>query len=320
MASEVVLEVEEEDIEIADATEDKKEQGPVLTDFQRKQLAARRKKQRQKTNRKKLSEQKREEILKTEKSKVFIEKEVTSATNLFHRILEYKQANPSFLELSDEKKFDKIKEWKEFEGFAEAHPIVSKYMCCNFMYDAAAFRSQLKGIATEEFNPSDHKSKRAKQETWARHQAFYVQGLFKNIHTKKKCKRAPEYYQVIWQDTYKSIMSDFDDFHDTYAEVEKREKEQARQSKAELVEEYYHRAVTGVQLVPKEHIIDMIKEIRDALKRPDEKEAPPAETTDTTPTVTMIEHVSEETYNAVDDKYKAPLPKDNIASVLMNSD
>lgn len=321
-----VVDVETIDEDITEETNDAKEHGDAkeekfLTPQQKKQLEARRKKQRQKLKKKKLAEQLREALLNKEKLPKDIEIAVDMATKLFHQIVEYKKANPDFMELPDEKKFEKIKEWKEFNGFSELHPIVSKYMCCNFMYDAGAFRSHLKKVAMEPINPSDHKSKRAKQEKWAEHQAFYVQTLFKSIHTKNKTPQKPQYYQVVWQDTYKSIMGDFDDFNDTYAEVERREKEQEKQSKAELAEEFYGRAVTGVQLVPKEHLLDMFRELRDAMRRQDVKEEPPTSDTptDTTPTITMIEHVSEETYNTVDDKYKAPLPKDNIASVLLEN-
>jgi hypothetical protein len=289
----------------------------VLTKKQRDQLYSRKKRKAQKIKQKTQKEQEQTKNIENKKVIENIESEASKAYVMYRKILELAKSDEKFKQTpSLEKRYDYCKTCVPgFDEFANLFPVISKYMACHGQFHKKAFIRHLIRIKESPMTIEDQKSKKTKYSKWAEHQANYVRYLYEET-----CHSTHEginntYAQVLWKETYDKLIGDFDDFEETYKEVEEREKQKEIQHKTELADELLGRVASGIQPLPRDEMIALLRDVSKSAKKqkePPVKEAPKPD--NDKPTITMIEHVSQEDYDRIDDRYKQPLPSDNVAT------
>jgi hypothetical protein len=158
------------------------------------------------------------------------------------------------------------------------------------------------------------------EDQWIRRQADYVQYLWEAYQTRHHNTAERQY---IWQESYKRLKGEFDDFRDMHKEIEQKVKQEKKELAAKNVRELLNRIGEKTQNISKTdtlYLMDQLQHLAykkmfsNCLKellviRPEtiykcagqgkgpEKEAPK---------ITMIETVEVERMNEIDDKYKPP--------------
>lgn len=180
-----------------------------------------------------------------------------------HNTLSYKNDILSFLKWEDNKKL-KYFQNDGYKDFMVQFAIASRYMICMGKYSRRALQRVLMKIRTLKHPPMDKREKGYTQDQWLRRQADYVRYLWefkqgKHIdHSRAK---------FIWEDAYKSLKGETDDFRDKYKDTEKLVKEEKLKLHASSVTDLLRRLKSGEQKLSPEREAELVQELRKIRKR-----------------------------------------------------
>ena len=246
------------------------------------------------------------------------EKIIKIAETMWADVKEQAKNNKEYIAMKDKDKLDFFRNRLGHGEFMTEYPIVARYMVCYGQYSTKAFNRMLdKMVMTKhpENRPSGYM-----EDQWIRRQSDYVQYLWEAYQTRHHNTAERQY---IWQEAYKRLKGEFDDFRNMHKDVEQRIKQEKKELAAKNVRDLLNRIGEGTQSVSKEETTflmdklqclaykkmfsNCLKELlvlRPALAPSSTghgrgPEQPP-------PKITMIETVDVERMGEIDDKYRPP--------------
>ncbi len=250
-----------------------------------------------------------------------------SIDNLVNKGIElYKEAkelyaNRKFMQLNEKMKMAHFKNTPH-QTFIDEYPIVAKYAILMGKFNPKAFRRYLERLISIPQPP--HGSGGNKRENWwfERH-ADYVRFLWESYQGKNYDR---EKAKIVWQDAYKSLKKEIDDFRDTHKEVKQQVEEDKKKHHVENVKELLERIASGTQTLDPLNTVDLKHRLKAILQAKRSRRtmesitsnvnhipatversgtlevanvAAPSKPADDAPTIKMIEYVTEEAYERI---------------------
>lgn len=151
-----------------------------------------------------------------------------------------------FVKLDDKKKLDYFREKLNYKEFMEEYPIVTRYMICMGQYSNKAFKRMLDKIRKAVHPPPDKREKGYMEDQWVRRQADYLRYLWES-YQKGHYNTAEAAW--VWEDSYKKLKGEFDDFRDKYENVSKNIKVEKKILDADNAKDLLERLKTGKQTI-----------------------------------------------------------------------
>ncbi len=177
-----------------------------------------------------------------------------------------------FLTWSDTKKLeyferltyrDKSGKDVPFKEFMDEFIIVARYMITMGTYKTKAFKRLLEKIRIVQHPPPNERAPGYMEDQWIRRQADYVRFLW------EECQDHPNMNEAcrVWEDTYKKLKGEFDDFRNKYKDTEEQIKKDKERRFASTVRDLLHKFKNNPSDLT-ETEINMIKALDDlAYKR-----------------------------------------------------
>lgn len=237
------------------------------------------------------------------------------ADKLYKHIERTVKDNPDFINKPDSDKLDYFR--TDYKQFMENYPIVARYMICMGQYSEKALRRFLDKVRATSQTTKHEKG--YKEDQWLRRQADYVQYLWESyqkghINTKER--------RLVWEDAYKSLRGEFDDFRDRYEQLKIETKKEKKKLRSEFAKDLLSRLSTGKQQLSVEETTRLVEQLKQKVYKSRFKktlkqlmqtveEVQPTcvgrgknkNPTDPNNKIVMIEHVEEDKY----DKYNPSL-------------
>jgi hypothetical protein len=185
---------------------------------------------------------------------------IAKADFMWKTVKDYVKTNPKFKDLQDKKKLEIFRERLGFETFMEEFPIVSRYMICMGQYKTRAFQRFLDKIKRAKHPPPNERPKNYMEDQWIRWQADYVQYLWEE-YQRRHYNNAER--QWVWQETYKRLKGEFDDFRKMHEDIEDRIKEEKELLAAKNARELLERLKSGSQQLKPEEEEKLLNDLRD---------------------------------------------------------
>lgn len=239
---------------------------------------------------------------------------------LWKAVIKVAKETPDFKEWADKKKLEHFRNGLGYEEFMNEFPIVARYMICMGQFKARALRRMLDKMSRTVDPPVEQQAKNYREDLFCKRQADYIRFLWEEYQSHPN----PEEGRFIWQDAYKRLKGEFDDFRDMYDDTKKRIEEEKEKYKAQNAKELLERLSTGLQHLPEQQTADLVIELENrvfrrrfnvALQqlltvRPEiaamceamgcgPEEAPPQSEDDQRRTIRMIEHVDQDRVNEI---------------------
>lgn len=252
-----------------------------------------------------------------------IEEVVEIATEMYKKLKEIVKTNEDFRKLEDKKKLDIFREKLGYKEFMEEFPIVTRYIICMGQFHAKAFRRMLEKIRITVHPPPEKREKGYMEDQWVRRQADYIRYLWE-AYQKGPYNTAEANW--VWEDSYKKLKGEFDDFRDKYDNISKSTKEEKKKLDADNARDVLKRLSTGKQNISEDEQQIILAVLRDkAVRRRHENSFKQVmqsllEKREKTPhtasgkgqkseeeekkKVVMVETVDAERFDEVPDKYK----------------
>lgn len=183
------------------------------------------------------------------------------ANEMYTKLKEIVKVDNDFTKLPDKKKLDYFRTTLGYNEFMNEFPIVARYMICMGQFSKKAFSRFLEKIRSTVHPPADKREKGYMEDQWIRRQADYVRYLWE-AYQKGHYNNAEAKW--VWEDSYKKLKGEFDDFRDKYKSIEKTTKEEKQQLKGALAKDLIQRLATAKQTVSKaeaERLLSVAREL-----------------------------------------------------------
>jgi hypothetical protein len=241
--------------------------------------------------------------------------------------------DPEFMEWTDTKKLDLFRDTLKFKDFMKEFPVMTRYLICMGQYSSKAFKRFLDKVRRS--SPEGPQEKGVKEDNWIKRQADYVQYLWE-AYQKGHYNTAERNY--VWQDAYKNLRGEMDDFRDKFKAIEKSTKEQKEQLKASNARDLISRLASGNQTLPVDDNMRLLTILTDKLYKrkfsnslvqliskvervpavSSKRGMGPDESDSSKPTIRMTEHVVESRMEEIPEELIATQPMfDNEGNPLI---
>ena len=189
------------------------------------------------------------------------EKELLEAANkMWDAVKIYVKQNPKFRELQDKQKLEVFRDKLGFSKFMEEFPIVSRYMVCMGQFKLKAFQRLLDKMKRTKYPPPEERDKKYMEDQWIRWQADYVQYLWEE-YQKRHYNTAEK--QWVWQETYKRLKGEFDDFRKMHEDIEEKVKQEKKTLSGKNARDLLERLKTGSQKLKPEDEEQLLQSLLD---------------------------------------------------------
>lgn len=189
------------------------------------------------------------------------EKEViNAATKMWDVVKNYVKQNPKFRELQDKQKLEIFRDKLGFAKFMEEFPIVSRYMVCMGQFKLKAFQRLLDKMKRTKYPPPEERDKKYMEDQWIKWQADYVQYLWEE-YQKRHYNTAER--QWVWQETYKRLKGEFDDFRKMHEDIEEKVKQEKKTLSGKNARDLLERLKTGTQKLKAEDEEQLLQSLLD---------------------------------------------------------
>jgi hypothetical protein len=166
------------------------------------------------------------------------------AEGIYKELKDVVRGTPDFVKWEDKKKLDLFRKKKEYDEFMTEFPIVSRYLICMGQYRSKAFRKMLEKVKLAAASQFQAREKGYNEDQWIRRNADYVRYLWESYQTKHYSQIESNF---IWEDTYKKLKGEFDDFRTKYKDIEEMTKKEKEKHKAENAKDLLNRLNSGLQ-------------------------------------------------------------------------
>ena len=155
---------------------------------------------------------------------------VEMAEEMYKTLKDLIKERPEFVEWEDKRKLDHFRERLDYKEFMTEYPVVTRYMICMGQYSSKAYRRMLDKIRMTMHPPAEKREKGYMEDQYVRRNADYIRYLWE-AYKKNHYNTAEAKY--VWEEAYKTLKSEFDDFRDKYKELENTTKEEKEKLKAD---------------------------------------------------------------------------------------
>jgi hypothetical protein len=251
-----------------------------------------------------------------------IENLIKVGSALHLKVKDFRKKNPEYDTWSEKRKRAYFSEMPDFVDFVKDYPITARYIICLGQYSARAFRRMLDKTRRMMANlpPSDKRPKGYMEDEWIKRQADYVRYLWEDYQGKHVDLVSGG--SKIWNETYKKLREEFDDFRNNYEETKKSVEAERKELDAANALAVFKRVAKDPGQVSEEELAGIVDELKRRLVKKHFKAvlqqllrtvkaiAPTAQgrglstSDEDKPTVKMIEYVDEERYDEVPQQYK----------------
>ena len=169
---------------------------------------------------------------------------IKMAEEMYKQLKTMAKTDEKFLPLGDKAKLEIFREKLGYNEFMNEYPIMTRYMVCMGQYSSKAFRRFLEKIRMTKHPPDGQREKGYMEDQWIRRQADYVRYLWE-AYQKSHYNTAEASW--IWEDAYKNLKGEFDDFRNKYEELKVSTKEEAKKLNGESAKDLLERLQTGKQ-------------------------------------------------------------------------
>ena len=246
------------------------------------------------------------------------------ANDMWKMLKDLIKKDPKFMETDDNKKLDFFRNELKMGEFMDEFPITCRYMICMGQYSKRAFKRFLDKvrIGIKNMPPPNERDKNYMEDQWIRRQSDYVRFLWEAYQKGHFDRREA---QSVWEDAYKKLKGEFDDFRGKYDEIKESSKKEKKELDASRARELLERLSTGKQKLDnndstellfllknrlyKKRFNNMVKQINtDITVIPASCNGvgvgPAMEDEKNKPVIKMIERVSEEEYEKIPDNLR----------------
>jgi hypothetical protein len=187
-----------------------------------------------------------------------IDVSVNMATKMWNDIKKRVRDDPSFEEMPDA---DKIALYQnsDYKIFYTEFPIVSRYMICMGQFSVNALKKYLLKCKNVIHDPIKSKEKGYTEDQWVQRQADYVRYLWE-AYQKTHFNKTES--NEIWQNTYKILKKEFQDFKDLHKEIEDKIEKDKVINKEEMVKELLSRLANNEQSLDDETTKNLIENLK----------------------------------------------------------
>lgn len=182
------------------------------------------------------------------------------ANEMYKKLKDHVKENNDFIELEDKKKLEYFRDTLNYKDFMTEFPIVTRYMICMGQYSSKAYTRLLEKIQRTIHPPPEKREKGYMEDQWVRRQADYIRYLWEAY---QKGHYNTVEAKWIWEDAYKKLKGEFDDFRDKYKSIETNTKKEKEQLKISNTKELFDRLKSGMQHLDdndEKKIINALKE------------------------------------------------------------
>jgi hypothetical protein len=172
---------------------------------------------------------------------------IAKAAAMWKDLKAYVEKNAAFKKYSDKEKLEFFRKKLNYDIFMTEYPIVSRYMICLGQYSAKAFGRFLDKVRNNIVPAGSEKGKA--EDEWVRRQADYVQYLWE-AYQKSHINTAAR--AAVWEDAYKSLKGEFNDFRTMHEKIEERVVSERKELNGRNAKELINRIVTSDQSVDSE--------------------------------------------------------------------
>lgn len=248
---------------------------------------------------------------------------INIAGEMWLKVKELAKSDPEFVDKKDSEKLKIFRDQLNYEKFMTEYPITCRYMICMGQYSKKAFKRFLEKtrLANKNHPPPTERPKGYMEDQWVRRQADYVRFLWESY---QKGHWNTQEAQYVWEDSYKKLKGEFDDFRDKYDDIKEAREKEKDTLKASNARDLLERLKSGTQKLDdsdsselyyllknqlyKKRYSDCVNQIKETIKPkkytcsgtgkgPEEDNTPK-------PVIQMIEHVDNELYDKIPAKYK----------------
>ncbi len=189
---------------------------------------------------------------------------IAIAEKMYKELKEVVHANKKFVEMEDKLKLDLFRKNKEYDEFMTEFPVVSRYLICMGQYKTKAFRKMLEKIKLKAAEPMQQREKGYNEDQWIRRNCDYVRYLWE-AYQKTHYSQAESNF--IWEDTYRKLKGEFDDFRNKYKDVEEATKKEKERFKVQNAKDLLNRLNTKTQKLNENDSNKLKKSLYDLLYR-----------------------------------------------------
>jgi hypothetical protein len=185
---------------------------------------------------------------------------VKIAEEMYKQLKTMAKTDEKFLPLSDKHKLEIFREKLGYNEFMNEYPIMTRYMICMGQYSSKAFRRFLEKIRMTKHPPDGQREKGYMEDQWIRRQADYVRYLWE-AYQKSHYNSAEAAW--IWEDAYKNLKGEFDDFRNKYEELKVSTKEEAKKLNGESAKDLLERLQTGKQKLSDNDALILLQKLKE---------------------------------------------------------
>jgi hypothetical protein len=190
--------------------------------------------------------------LSNEKYEEMVETLTDIASKMWNDIKTKIKNDPAFMEWEDKEKLNHFRDTLKYDEFMNEYPVMTRYMVCMGQYSKKAFTRFLTKVRITKH--PDKCEKGYKEDQWVQRQADYVQYLWE-AYQKNHINSAER--RMVWNDAYKSLKGEFDEFRDRYKSVEEATKVEKKELKAQNARDLIKRLASGDQTLSDEEMITL---------------------------------------------------------------
>ena len=189
---------------------------------------------------------------------------INQANNMWRVIKQLIKEKPEFKEWPDKKKLKFFRDELHYGEFMNEFPVMTRYMICMGQYSSKAFKRFLIKVKSVKHPPPDQREKGYMEDQWIRRQADYVQYLWE-AYQKSHYNNAERKW--VWQEAYKNLKGEFNDFRDKYKTIEVYTKEEKQKLQADNAKDLLLRLTTGKQQLDQTDSKKLVTLLEDRLYR-----------------------------------------------------
>lgn len=263
-----------------------------------------------------------EDYMKWKEIQKKTEEQLIKDMNDIYKIVKNLSKESEFQNYSYSQKFDKIADYG-YKQIMNDHPVVTRYILNDNSFSNNAFKRYLNKIKNLYINAPAEKDKPKgyNEDIYCQQNAFYIRYLYEEMHK----HASHQELNFIFNDSYKKLKSDFDEFRNKHEEIEKSTTEDLKKLSTSNVLDLCDRLKTKTQALSDNDTIELKKRLLDALYKTNFKkmkiqllEKVPLVTTgpeeiyglntnlDEKHKIQMIETVDADKYEQVPAQYKTP--------------
>jgi hypothetical protein len=238
---------------------------------------------------------------------------IKSALKMWEDVKKIVKETPEYKEWEDKKKISYFRDDLNYKEFMNTYPITSRYMVCVGHFTVKAFKKFLNKLYTIKLDPIKRLEKGYTEDQWLRRQADYVRYLWEDY---QKGHYNINHAQEIWQDAYKKLRGEMDDFRDKHKEIEKNISDEKKTHKIENIKELLYRIKNSNQKLSDEDNIKLLEALKKAKEYKEEPKA--QESIDPKTGIKTIIKSQPIYYDPTTGEYSQPVFEDNASKSNSN--